>query len=75
MQPKLLPLKSVTLEKLEKLQEDANTKVKEMIEERQVDTQIDFDKVISSFLWLGHIMVLSSNEVVLALNRCSYAFL
>ena len=31
--PKLLPLKSVTLEKLEKMQNDANTKAKEMMEQ------------------------------------------
>ena len=31
--PKLLPLKSVTLEKLEKMQKDANAKAKEMHEE------------------------------------------
>ena len=31
--PKLLPLKSVTLEKLEKMQKDANAKAKEMQEE------------------------------------------
>ena len=31
--PKLLPLKSVTLEKLEKMQKDANVKAKEMHEE------------------------------------------
>ena len=44
----------MTLEKLEKLQEDANTKVKEMIEDRQVDTQMDFDKV--GFMYTGQVL-------------------
>ena len=46
----------MTLEKLEKLQEYANTKVKEMIEDRQVDTQMDFDKVIHYFLCPGQVL-------------------
>ena len=33
--PKLLPLKSVTLEKLDKTQKDANAKAKEMHEEKE----------------------------------------
>ena len=37
--PKLLPLKSVTLEKLEKMQKDANAKAKEIHEEIEKDKE------------------------------------
>ena len=36
--PKLMPLKSVTLEKLEKMQKEADQKLKEMQEADNVDT-------------------------------------
>jgi maleate cis-trans isomerase len=36
-QPKLLPLKSVTLEKLERMQKEANQKAKEMEQEKELE--------------------------------------
>ena len=46
--PKLLPLKSVTLEKLEKMQKDANEKAKAMQEEIEKEKeQMAYIKTIS----------------------------
>ena len=38
--PKLLPLNSVTLEKLEKMQKEANTRAKEMQEEANKEQEV-----------------------------------
>ena len=44
--PKLLPLKSVTLEKLEKMQKDANEKAKAMQEELEREKEAMTDQFI-----------------------------
>ena len=44
--PKLLPLKSVTLEKLEKMQKDANEKAKAMQEEMEREKESMNDQFI-----------------------------
>ena len=44
--PKLLPLKSVTLEKLEKMQKDANEKAKAMQEEMEREKEAMTDQFI-----------------------------
>ena len=44
--PKLLPLKSVTLEKLEKMQKDANEKAKAMQEEMEREKEEMTDQFI-----------------------------
>ena len=44
--PKLLPLKSVTLEKLEKMQKDANEKAKAMQEEMEREKEEMADQFI-----------------------------
>ena len=44
--PKLLPLKSVTLEKLEKMQKDANEKAKAMQEEIEREKEKDKSEFI-----------------------------
>ena len=41
--PKLLPLKSMTLEKMERMQKEANEKAKEMQEEIEKEKQVSYD--------------------------------
>ncbi len=40
LQPKLLPLKSVTLEKLERMQKEANERAKQMEQEKEEGEQV-----------------------------------
>ena len=42
--PKLLPLKSVTLEKMEKMQKEAQDQVKEQDRLEKLDTENDFGR-------------------------------